>query len=66
MAIGYRHVSVPLSFCSGNIIELLKHFEICSKPNKWTAETKALKLPTVFEGRSPAAGLSSQKLNKQI
>ena len=54
MAVADRHVSVPVSFSSGDIVEWLKRFEICSKANKWTAETQALKLPTLLEGESLA------------
>ena len=46
-----RHVSVSGPFSSGDIVEWLKCFEICSKVNKWIAKTQALKFPTAC-GRS--------------
>ena len=52
MAVADRHVSVPVSLCSEDIVEWLKSFEICSKANKWTVETQALKLPTLLEGEN--------------
>ena len=52
-----EHVSVPKPFASGDAYEWLQKFEICSKANKWTDETKALKLPTLLEGEALAVWL---------
>ena len=49
--------TVPVPFSSGDSVEWLKCFEICSKANKWSAETQALKLPTLLNGDSLAIQL---------
>ena len=55
MAVG--HISVPKSFCDGDAREWFQRFEICCSANKWNAETKALKLPTLLEGEALAVWL---------
>ena len=52
-----RHVSVPKTFSSGDVAELVKRFEICSRANEWDDATKALKLPTLLEGEALAIWL---------
>ena len=51
------HVSVPKPFDTGDVCGWLRKFEICAKANKWTQETKALKLPTLLEGEALAMWL---------
>ena len=59
-------MSLLRSCGSGDAYEWLKNFEICCKANKWTDETKALKLPTVLEGEALAVWLKNcWKMSKQ-
>ena len=53
-----NHFSVPKSFSSGDAAEWFKRFDICSAVNKWSEETKALKLPTLLEGEALAIWLA--------
>ena len=53
-----NHFSVPKSFSSGDAAEWFKRFDICSAANKWSEETKALKLPTLLEGEALAIWLA--------
>ena len=46
------HISVPKVFGSGDVVERFIQFEICSKANGWTDNTKALMLPTLLEGEA--------------
>ena len=55
------HVSLPKPLGSGDAYEWLKKFEICCKANKWTHETKALKLPTLLEGEALAVWLEQSE-----
>ena len=52
-----RHISVPKSFANGDASEWFKRFDICSRANEWSDETKALKLPTLLEGEALATWL---------
>ena len=52
-----RHISVLKTFGSGDVVEWFTRFEICSKANGWTDNTKALKLPTLLEGEALAIWL---------
>ena len=51
------YVSVPKPFDTGDVCGWLTKFEICAKANKWTNETKTLKLPTLLEGEALAVWL---------
>ena len=53
-----NHFSVPKSFSSEDAAEWFKRFDICSAANKWSEETKALKLPTLLEGEALAIWLA--------
>ena len=46
-----RYVSIPKPFFTGDITEWFQRFEICCKANGWSNETKAVKLPTLLEGK---------------
>ena len=50
-----NHFSVPKSFSSGDAAEC---FDISSAANKWSEETKVLKLPTLLEGEALAIWLA--------
>ena len=52
-----RHISVPKPFASGDASEWFQRFDICSRANGWSAETKATKLPTLLEGEALAIWL---------
>ncbi|KAL5517593.1 hypothetical protein EMCRGX_G003174 [Ephydatia muelleri] len=52
-----NYFSVPKSFSSGDAAEWFKRFDICCAANKWSEETKALKLPTLLEGEALAIWL---------
>ena len=52
-----KHISVPRPFWSGNVVEWLHRFNICTKANGWNDATKAVKLPTLLEGEALAVWL---------
>ena len=57
MAIQPLHISLPKPFSSGNAVEWFQHYEICSCANSWENDKKALKLPTLLEGKALAIWL---------
>ena len=46
-----HHVSLPKPFAGGDAHDWFKRFDICCRANSWDAETKALKLMTLLEGK---------------
>ena len=61
MAQQLKHISVPRPFDSGDITEWLNRFKICAKANGWDAAVKAVKLPTLLEGKALAVWLDFTK-----
>ena len=57
MAQELKHISVPRPFESGNTVEWVHRFNICAKANGWNDDTKAVKLPTLLEGKALAVWL---------
>lgn len=57
MATAPSHYSVPKPFSSGDAVEWLQRFELCSAANGWKEETMAVKLPTLLEGEALAVWL---------
>ena len=51
------HVSVPKSFSDGDAHEWFQRFEIYAAANQWDGAKKALKLPTLLEGKALAIWL---------
>ena len=48
---------MPRPFESRNIVEWVHRFNFCAKANGWNNDTKAVKLPTLLEGKTLAVWL---------
>ena len=46
------HISVPKWFTNGDASEWFRQFNIFSRGNEWSDETKVLKLPSLLEGEA--------------
>ena len=60
-----KHTSLPSAFAMGDPTKWFKRFEICCRANEWSYAVKALKPPTLLEGKGLAVWMELSEAEKE-